>query len=54
MVEGDVEGSFVQEEHKVNPESNPFREYLVRSITKLCKYDKGTALQLLDPMVDAD
>ena len=30
----------------VNPEVDCFRDYLISSLVKLCKYDKGTVLQL--------
>ena len=36
------------EETKVNPETDYFRDYLINNLLKLCRYDKGTVLQLLE------
>jgi len=32
-----------------NPETEYLKEYLISNLVKLCKYDKGTILQLFNP-----
>lgn len=43
-----------QEEAKLNPEADPVREYVVKCLIKLARYDKQTVLQLVRPELDDD